>query len=102
MLTMFRTPRSCALFCAAAVALTAGSAVAQNAQNYLQWFEAEWNDIERRTPDFFLAGYNAVWLPPVSKTSGFNSPDTGEIYVGITAGVFAAKYSYASSASVSG
>lgn len=74
MLTMSRTPRSCALFCAAAVALTAGSAVAQNAQNYLQWFEAEWDDIERRTPDFFLAGYNAVWLPPVSKTSGFNSP----------------------------
>lgn len=52
----------------------AGSARAQTAQNYLQWFEAEWEDIERRVPDFFIAGYDAVWLPPVSKTSGFNSP----------------------------
>jgi len=46
----------------------------QRSQTYLQWFEAEWDDIERRVPDFFLAGYDAVWLPPVSKTSGFNSP----------------------------
>ncbi|MGV6815411.1 MAG: hypothetical protein ACWA5W_10460, partial [Phycisphaerales bacterium] len=47
--------------------------LAQNSQNYLQWFETEWDDIERRVPDFFLAGYNAVWLPPVSKAS-FQSP----------------------------
>jgi len=46
---------------------------AQNAQNYLQWFETEWDDIERRIPDFFIAGYNAVWIPPVSKAS-FQSP----------------------------
>ncbi len=50
------------------------TASAQNNQNYLQWFEAEWNRIERRVPDFFLAGYNAVWLPPPSKTSAYNSP----------------------------
>ncbi len=48
-------------------------ATAQNNQNYLQWFETEWDDIERRVPDFFLAGYNAVWIPPVSKAS-FQSP----------------------------
>jgi hypothetical protein len=42
--------------------------------NYLQWFEIEWDDIERRTPDFFIAGYDAVWLPPISKTSSFLSP----------------------------
>ena len=48
-------------------------ASAQSNQNYLQWFETEWDDIERRVPDFFLAGYNAVWIPPVSKAS-FHSP----------------------------
>ena len=46
---------------------------AQNNQNYLQWFETEWDDIERRVPDFFLAGYDATWIPPVSKSS-FHSP----------------------------
>ena len=48
-------------------------ALAQNAQNYLQWFETEWDDIERRVPDYFMAGYDAVWLPPVSLAS-FHSP----------------------------
>ena len=52
---------------------TGPTANAQVAQNYLQWFETEWDDIERRVPDFFLAGYNAVWLPPVSVAS-FHSP----------------------------
>ena len=59
---------------AATLCLLAGSAAAQRSQTYLQWFEAEWDDIERRVPDFFLAGYDAVWLPPVSKTSSFQSP----------------------------
>jgi hypothetical protein len=35
----------------------------------LQWFETEWDDIERRMPDFFMAGYGGVWLPPPSKAS---------------------------------
>ncbi len=60
-----------------AISALAGVAVsgahAQNNQNYLQWFETEWDDIERRVPDFFLAGYNAVWIPPVS-TASFQSP----------------------------
>lgn len=59
------------------LALVAGlsaTAHAQNNQNYLQWFETEWDRIERRVPDFFLAGYNAVWLPPPSKTATFHSP----------------------------
>jgi len=42
---------------------------AQLAQNYLQVFELEWDDLERRMPDLFLAGYDAVWLPPPSKAS---------------------------------
>jgi alpha-amylase len=58
----------------AMIAALSVPAHAQNNQNYLQWFETEWDRIERRVPDFFLAGYNAVWLPPPSKTSGFHSP----------------------------
>ncbi len=56
-----------------ALTVANAGAQAQNTQNYLQWFETEWDDIERRVPDFFLAGYDAVWLPPVSKAS-FHSP----------------------------
>lgn len=32
---------------------------------------------------------------PGAYPTGFNSPDTGEIYVGVTAGIVSAKYSYA-------
>jgi len=63
-------PRHSCLLIASALLGVAGSvAHAQVAQNYLQWFETEWDDIERRVPDLFLAGYDAVWLPPVSKAS---------------------------------
>jgi glycosidase len=48
-------------------------AFAQLSPVTLQWFETEWDDIERRTPDYFMAGYNAVWLPPPSKAS-YQSP----------------------------
>ena len=53
----------------ATTAIATHSAQAQNKLNYLQWFETEWDDIERRTPDLFLAGYDALWLPPPSKAS---------------------------------
>ncbi|MBL4591541.1 MAG: hypothetical protein JKY96_06230 [Phycisphaerales bacterium] len=49
-------------------------ATAQTSTTYLQWFESEWDEIERRAPDLFLAGYDAVWLPPISKTASFLSP----------------------------
>ncbi len=68
------TFRRCQLLALTALAgIGVSGAQAQNNQNYLQWFETEWDDIERRVPDFFLAGYDAVWLPPVSKAS-FHSP----------------------------
>lgn len=51
------------------IACIGSVASAQSNPVILQWFEIEWDDIERRTPDFFLAGYNAVWLPPPSKAS---------------------------------
>ncbi len=68
------TLRRCQLLALTALAgIGVSGAQAQNNQNYLQWFETEWDDIERRVPDFFLAGYDAVWIPPVSKAS-FHSP----------------------------
>ena len=38
----------------------------------LQWFEATRNTIEYRMPDFFVAGYKAVWLPPQSRGRDIN------------------------------
>lgn len=35
----------------------------------MQWFEASWATIERRMPDYFIAGYGATWLPPGTKAS---------------------------------
>ncbi len=39
----------------------------------LQWYEQPWLSMERRVPDLFLAGYDAVWLPPVSKAASTGS-----------------------------
>ncbi len=64
---------------AAALVVLAGAAqsLAQNVPStppvYLQWWENKWRDIEHRTPDFFMSGYGALWLPPVSKCSSTNS-----------------------------
>lgn len=33
----------------------------------LQWFETKWTDIEHRAPDYFVAGYGSLWLPPISR-----------------------------------
>ncbi len=48
-------------------------ASAQQREVILQWFESPWSDMERRAPDFFLAGYGAIWVPPPSLAS-LNSP----------------------------
>ncbi|MFG0326705.1 MAG: GC-type dockerin domain-anchored protein [Phycisphaerales bacterium JB037] len=54
---------------AAAVMALAGAAAGDETRVFLQWFEASWNDIERKMPDFFIAGYDATWLPPPSKAA---------------------------------
>ncbi|MBM4108979.1 MAG: hypothetical protein FJ255_09270 [Phycisphaerae bacterium] len=61
--------RRSALGCIAGVAVAwgGGQALAQDNPVILQWFEARWADMERRMPDFFVAGYGATWIPPVSK-----------------------------------
>jgi hypothetical protein len=64
---------------AAGAALTpAANAAAQWEENpspMLQWFECKWTDMEKRMPDFFLAGYGATWLPPVGR--GYIDPRNG-------------------------
>ncbi|MEM9167345.1 MAG: alpha-amylase family glycosyl hydrolase [Planctomycetota bacterium] len=53
---------------AGALVSLAGSAGGQGQYPaMLQWFEVDWNSMERRIPDFFLAGYGATWLPPISR-----------------------------------
>jgi len=48
-------------------------AVAGDNPVILQWFENRWEDVERRSPDFFLGGYGAVWMPPPSKGASSGS-----------------------------
>jgi len=36
---------------------------------FLQWFETRWSTMEYRIPDFFMAGYEATWIPPIFKAS---------------------------------
>ena len=50
-----------------------GQAVSQ--PTILQWFEADWQTMERRTADLFSAGYGGVWTPPPGRgiyTTGGN------------------------------
>lgn len=42
----------------------------------LQWFEASYGTMERRTGDAFLAGYGALWTPPPGRA------DSGNLSVG--------------------
>lgn len=42
----------------------------------LQYFESRYETIERRLPDVFMAGYDALWIPPTSRA------DTGNFSVG--------------------
>ncbi|QQS08954.1 MAG: hypothetical protein IPK69_13415 [Phycisphaerales bacterium] len=58
------------LLLAAALSACSGVALAdwnENPPVMLQWFECPWNDMEHRAPDFFMAGYGSVWVPPVSR-----------------------------------
>lgn len=59
----------------AALCLTvaSGSVLAGDNPVILQWFECKWTDMEKRVPDWFMAGYGAVWLPPISKCVDANS-----------------------------
>ena len=52
----------------------------------LQWFESPWSAIERKMPDFFIAGYGSVWLPPPSRAYHWpGSPNQNSTSVGYDA-----------------
>ncbi|MBL9032233.1 MAG: hypothetical protein JNM80_11075 [Phycisphaerae bacterium] len=65
--------------CVAAVSAWIVAALAGSAQAgpgdpvYLQWWENRWREMEHRTPDFFMAGYGALWLPPIHKGASAGS-----------------------------
>jgi alpha-amylase len=46
----------------------------------LQWFEASYNTIEKRTPDLFLAGYGAAYLPPPGRADSGNQSVGYDVY----------------------
>jgi alpha-amylase len=56
-----------ALFAGSAMGFSSVASAQEDPAPTLQWFETRWTDMERRMPDYFMAGYGAVWLPPVSK-----------------------------------
>ncbi len=45
------------------LSLSAGHARASDNPVILQFFETSWQNIEARTPDVFMAGYGAMWVP---------------------------------------
>ncbi len=60
---------------AAAIAMTCVSTVqAQDvsAPAILQWYEAEYQSQENRLPDFFMAGYGNMWIPPTNRADSGN------------------------------
>jgi alpha-amylase len=46
----------------------------------LQWFEASYKTMERRTPDVFMAGYGGVWIPPVGRAGSRGNGDNSVGY----------------------
>lgn len=60
--------QSC-LFAAAATMLFVRGVGAEEA-TFIQYFDAKWNTMRYRMPDVFIAGYDAVWLPPPQRAAG--------------------------------
>jgi hypothetical protein len=52
----------------------ATSSASGDAPTFLQWFETRWSTMEYRMPDFFMAGYDSTWIPPVAKAADASSP----------------------------
>ncbi len=69
----------CLLLAALAVSVPA-RADDVSAPAILQWFEATYNTIEKRTPDLFLAGYGAAYLPPPGRADSGNFSVGYDVY----------------------
>ena len=57
------------VFCAVAAPAVAEDS---SAAPILQLFEAEWETIEERMPDIFMAGYGRMWVPPPQRADSGN------------------------------
>ncbi len=71
--------RSATLLLAGAVAAALPSGLRADdvsAPVTLQWFDGSYKTIERRTPDYFMAGYGGLWTPPPGRA------DSGDGSVG--------------------
>src|SRR5215210_198522 len=70
------------LLCAAATVLPALSARGEDvsAPAILQWFEATYDTMERRSADMFLAGYGAAYTPPPGRADLTDSSVGFDVY----------------------
>jgi hypothetical protein len=68
----FQTRRLADLGLVAALSVLGGGA-AQADGAILQYFESPYGLIEHRMPDVFMAGYDALWLPPTGRAEGGQS-----------------------------
>jgi glycosidase len=59
----------CGSLCVAGVLFTASGVRAEGEGAWIQLFELSWANMERRTADIFVAGYDGIWLPPPWKAS---------------------------------
>src|SRR5437868_10042588 len=46
----------------------------------LQWFEATYDTMEKRSPDMFLAGYGTAYTPPPGRADTSNSSVGYDVY----------------------
>lgn len=46
----------------------------------LQMFESSWVNMQRRSPDLFLAGYGQAWIPPASRADSGNQSVGYDVY----------------------
>jgi alpha-amylase len=74
--------RTTALLAAAALAATASIVRAEDssAPALLQWFDGSYKTIERRMPDYFMAGYGGLWTPPPGRADSGNSSVGYDVY----------------------
>src|SRR5437764_14785812 len=82
-----RSRRSVALSIAAAVAAAlpyvrpaAARAEDSSAPALLQWFDGSYKTIERRMPDYFMAGYGGLWTPPPTRADSGNGSVGYDVY----------------------
>lgn len=59
-----RLAASCLVLAAGSSIVVPASANERPRPAILQWFETSYSNVERKMPDFFMAGYGAVWFPP--------------------------------------